>query len=75
MMKDEWAKGYKAPTPEKETGRKDELPDPYLDDRAAQPEYVGGDPLRFEDPAIIVEDTPLYANDIEDDRTDKTVDE
>jgi len=39
----------KAPKPEKETGIKDELPDPYEKDRPAEPEFVGRNPEYFGD--------------------------
>ncbi|MCD7935888.1 MAG: hypothetical protein LUG98_03430 [Tannerellaceae bacterium] len=60
---------------EKKTGVKDELPDPYVDDRPAQPEFIGRDPEYFDEPAIIVEEEILIINDMEDDRQNPLIDQ
>lgn len=59
----------KAPKAEKETGVKDELPDPYVDDRADQPEFIDNDPNYF-DEALIVEEDIIFVNDVTGERSD-----
>lgn len=62
-------KAPKAPKAEKETGIKDELPDPYADDRADQPEFIDNDPNYF-DEALIVEEDVIFVNDVTGERSD-----